>query len=265
MQTANDSLSSLNFKGLAAVITGGATGIGRQTARQIVNDGGSVVLVGRRLEKLQQAATDIDPSGKQVALIVGDVSQRATTADAVALAVKRFGGLDFLINNAGTFISKGFLEHSDGDLDEQLGVGIKGPFYAAQAAIPELRRRHGGSIVNVGSIIGSVPLSHIQTCALSAAKAGLHMLTRNLAQEFAADRIRVNAVAPAMVATSLYDQLMTHEEMLAELPTMNAQYPLGRIGQPDDVARSILFLAHPRNSWMTGVILPLNGGAAFTS
>ena len=265
MQTTNDAYSPSDFKGLTAVITGGATGIGRETAKQIVNAGGNVVLVGRRLAKLEQSAVETDPSGSHVALLAGDVSQRATTADAVALAVKRFGGVDILINNAGTFISKGFLDHSDADLDEQLGVGIKGPFYAAQAAIPELRRRQGGSIVNVGSIIGSLPLSHIQTSALSAAKAGLHMLTRNLAQEFAADRIRVNAVAPAMVATSLYDQLMTHEEMIAELPKMNAQYPLGRIGQADDVARGILFLANPRNSWMTGVILPLNGGVAFTS
>jgi NAD(P)-dependent dehydrogenase (short-subunit alcohol dehydrogenase family) len=251
-----------DFTGLVALITGGGTGIGLETARALLADGARVVLTGRRPATLESAARELDPSGRRLAFHAGDIALAATSRTAAGLAVERFGGLDILVNNAGTFLSKGFLAHTENDLDEHLAVGIKGPFFAAQAAIPLLRQRGGGAIVNVGSIIGRSTLPALQTSALSAAKAGLHMLTRNLAQEFAADRIRVNAVAPAMVATPLYDGLMTPAQFAAALPALNAQYPLGRVGQAADIASAILFLASPRNSWISGTVLEIDGGLA---
>jgi NAD(P)-dependent dehydrogenase (short-subunit alcohol dehydrogenase family) len=234
--------------------------MGLATARALVAQGASVVISGRRESVLRAAVAEIDPGGRHAAYVAGDIGVASTSRLAVAEAVARFGGLDLLLNSAGVFLSKGFLEHIEADLDQHLSVGIKGTFFACQAAISELKKRGGGAIVNVGSVIGTVALPHIQTSALSVAKAGVHMLTRNLAIEFARDRIRVNAIAPAMVATPLYADLMSPAQFAEALPGMNSQYPLGRIGRVDDVSELVLFLFSDRSSWMTGTVVPLDGG-----
>jgi NAD(P)-dependent dehydrogenase (short-subunit alcohol dehydrogenase family) len=256
----NNLPSAYEFSEKVALIVGGGTGMGLATARALVDQGAKVVLTGRRDMVLKKAAAEIDPSGQKVAWVAGDIGSLATAQAAVAEAVQRFGGLDLLVNSAGVFLSKGFLDHTEADLDEHYSVGIKGTFFACQAAIPELRKRGGGAIVNVGSVLGTVALPHLQTSALSVAKAGVHMLTRNLAIEFAGDKIRVNAIAPAMVATPLYENLMTPAQFAEALPGLNAQYPLGRIGQTSDASELILFLLSARSSWITGAVLPLDGG-----
>jgi NAD(P)-dependent dehydrogenase (short-subunit alcohol dehydrogenase family) len=250
----------MEFENKTVVITGGATGIGRETARAFLERGANVVLNGRREMKLQEAITELDPSGKHVAYLAGDIGIPETARQLIRTAVQRFGGVDILVNNAGIFKPTPFLEHTEGDYNAYVSIILGGTFHASQAAIPEMQKRGGGAIVNTGSMWASQAIGATPSSAYSAAKAGVHALTRNLAIEFAADHIRVNAVAPAVVETPVYNTFMSDDEVKEVLPSFNNFHPLGRNGQPQDVAAAILFLAGSQADWITGVVLPVDGG-----
>ena len=250
----------MEFENKTVVITGGATGIGRETARAFLEQGANVVLNGRREMKLQEAITELDAGGKHVAYLAGDIGKPDTARQLIHLAVQRFGGVDVLINNAGIFKPTPFLEHSEEDYSAYINIILGGTFFTSQAAIPEMQKRGGGAIVNTGSMWASQAIGATPSSAYSAAKAGVHALTRNLAIEFAADNIRVNAVAPAVVETPVYNTFLSDDEVREVLPSFNSFHPLGRNGQPRDVSSAIVFLAGPQASWITGVVLPVDGG-----
>jgi NAD(P)-dependent dehydrogenase (short-subunit alcohol dehydrogenase family) len=246
----------MSLENKVVVVTGGGTGIGADAAQAFYNAGAKVVLNGRREDKLSRTAEKIDPSGKNIAFVVGDIGQPQTSQHLAELAAKRFGGVDILFNNAGIFQPKPFLEHTEEDLNRYLNL-VRGYFFMSQAAITEMRKRGGGVIVNTGSMwalhaIGATPCSGSST-----AKGAVHSLTHNLAIEFASENIRVNAIAPAVVETPLFDPLLTPEQ----LASFNAFHPLGRNGQPKDITEAVLFLADDsRSGWITGIILPVDGG-----
>jgi len=250
----------MSFDNKVVIITGAGSGIGLETARAFVAQGAKVVLNGRNPEKLEKAAHDIDPAGDAVTTFVGDIGEVVTAANVVALAIEKFGGVDILINNAGIFAPKAFLDHSEEDFDAYARIILKGSFFAAQAAARAMRVRGGGVIVNTGSMWASQAIGATPSSAYSATKAGVHALTRNLAIELADDRIRVNSVAPAVVETPVYETFMSAEQVRDVLPTFNSLHPLGRNGQPKDVVSAILFLASDQASWITGAILPVDGG-----
>lgn len=248
------------FNNKVVLITGGGTGIGKAAAKGFLAQGAKVVLNGRRQEVLDKTVSELDPSGKSIAIVTGDIGLIETSKQMVAQALKRFGSVDILINNAGIFKPTPFLAHTEDDFNDYVNVVLRGTFFASQAAIPEMQKRGGGAIVNVGSMWAIQAIAATPSSAYSAAKAGVHALTRNLAIEFAKDNIRVNAVAPAVVETPVYDTFMSPEEVRRVLPTFNSFHPLGRNGQPQDVVEAILYLASDRASWVTGTVLPIDGG-----
>lgn len=250
----------MSFENKVVLITGAGTGIGRSAAEAFVQRGAKVVLNGRREDVLKKAAFEIDPSGERVAVVAGDISDVTTGRRMVDKARERFGGVDILVNNAGVFRPTSFLEHTEEDFDRYAGIILKGSFFAAQAAISAMLERGGGVIVNTGSMWAEQAIGATPSSAYSAAKAGVHALTRNLAIEFATSGIRVNTVAPAVVETPIYGTFMTPEQVEATLPTFNAFHPIGRSGQAADVVAAILFLASPEAGWITGAVLPVDGG-----
>jgi len=249
----------MRFNGKVAILTGAGSGIGKETARRLVEEGAKVAINGRNKAKLEEAAKEMDSSGTNVAILAGDIALPATGQALVNLALERFGHLDILVNNAGVFNPKPFLELTEEDYDWYLDTILKGKFFAAEAAAKAMKE-HGGAIVQTGSMWAIQAIAATPSAAYSAANAGVHAMVRNLAIELAPYKIRVNAVAPAVVETPIYNTFMSADQVAEVLPTFKAFHPLGRNGQPKDVADAILFFASDEASWITGTILPVDGG-----
>ena len=249
----------MRFENKVAIVTGGGSGIGLEAAKRLYAEGASVLLNGRDEAKLRAAAEEIGEASR-VAIFAGDVAKVATSGALVETAEKRFGGADILINNAGVFKPIPFGEVTEEQYDWFLDTILKGKFFMAQAAAKAMKKRGGGVIVNTGSMWALQAVGATPSSAYSAANAGVHALARNLALELAGDHIRINAVAPAVVETPVYSTFLSEEDVSKVLPTFNAFHPLGRNGQPRDVATAILFLASDEASWITGTTVPIDGG-----
>lgn len=251
-------MNSFSLK--VAIVTGGSSGIGKEVAIRLVKAGAKVIIGGRDKNKLAQAATEIDPTGTNVRIFAGDIANPQTAIGLVNVATSEFGGVDILINNAGVFRPKPFLELTEAEYDWFIDTILKGKFFMAQAAAKAMQQRGGGAIVQTGSLWALQAIGATPSSAYSAANAGVHALTRNLAIELASSNIRINTVAPGVVETPVYNTFMTEEQVKETLPAFNQFHPLGRNGQPGDIADAILFLASPNASWITGTVLPIDGG-----
>lgn len=248
----------MRFENKIAVITGGGSGIGLAAAERLAAEGAKVVINGRSEEKLKQAVANI--GAEQADYLAGDIGDPKVGQALVDKAKGRFGGVDILLNNAGIFTPKPFLDLSEADYDGFLTTILKGKFFTAQAAARAMRERGGGAIVHTGSMWAEVAVAATPSSAYSAANAGVHALVRNLAIELAGDKIRVNGVAPAVVETPVYGTFMSEEEVAKTLPTFNDFHPIGRNGQPADVVAALLFLASEEAGWITGTVMPVDGG-----
>ena len=248
------------FTDRTVVITGGGGGIGRAAAERFLDEGASVVLSGTRADRLEAVQRDLDPAGDRTLIVAGQITAREQAQALVERAVERFGGVDVLVNSTGIFRPAAFAEQTEDHLEEALGSILRPTYWVSQAVVESMRERGGGAIVNVGSMWAIDAIATTPTSAYSMAQAGRHALTKNLAIELAADGIRVNTVALAFVETPAYERFLTPEEAQAVLASVDGFHPLGRRGQPADVAEAIVFLASDGARWITGTTLPIDGG-----
>ena len=251
----------MDFNGKVVVITGGGGGIGKAAARRFLDEGASVVLAGTRRAVLEAARDELDPSGARVEIVAGQITTREQAQALIGTAVERFGGVDVLVNSTGIFRIVPFLEQTEEHLEEALGSILYPTYWVSQAAAQAMRERGGGgAIVSVGSMWAMDAIATTPTSAYSAAQAGRHALTKNLALELAPEHIRVNTVALAFVETPAYERFLSHEEAEEVLDAVDGFHPLGRRGQPGDVIEAIAFLAGDGARWITGTTLPVDGG-----
>jgi NAD(P)-dependent dehydrogenase (short-subunit alcohol dehydrogenase family) len=248
------------FSDKVVLITGGGGGIGRAAAGRFLEHGASVVLTSTRASVLDVAQAELDPGRERTLTVAGQITGRAQAQELVARAVERFGGVDVLVNSTGIFRPAPFEEQTEEHFEEALGSILRPTYWVAQAVVPSMRSRGGGAIVNVGSMWAVDAIATTPTSAYSAAQAGRHVLTKNLAIELAADGIRVNTVALAFVETPAYERFLTPDEAQAVLDSVDGFHPLGRRGQPGDVAEAVAFLAGDGARWITGTTLPIDGG-----
>jgi NAD(P)-dependent dehydrogenase (short-subunit alcohol dehydrogenase family) len=241
-----------DFRGKAAFVTGGATGIGLACARAFVEGGGSVMLAARRGDVLARAASDLGPSA---AFVECDVTSDASVDAAVAATVERFGALHAAVNAAGMGMAGPVTGQATEAFAMTLDTNLTGVFRCVRAEARAMKNCGGGSIVNVSSIAGV--LTHRWMSAYCVSKAGVNMLTRCAADELGEFGVRVNAVMPGLVDTELAVTLTSNEAATAEY---RSRMPLARIGVPRDVGSIVAFLLSDEASWVTGQCIGVDGG-----
>jgi NAD(P)-dependent dehydrogenase (short-subunit alcohol dehydrogenase family) len=251
------------FTGKVAVVTGGASGIGRAIAGRLAAEGAVVIIADRDATRGEAAAEELSTSGAEGTFAELDVTRAADCARVVELAVDRGGGLDLLVCSAGIGAGAPIAMLDEADWDRVLDVNLKGTFLCARAAFPALAARGGGAIVNIASIAGFLAAPGFG--AYAASKAGVIQLTRVLALEGAPQNVRANSLCPIWVETPLLQRhLESASHPAIARREMVRRIPLGRIATVDDVAAAALFLASDEAAFITGVALPIDGGALCT-
>jgi NAD(P)-dependent dehydrogenase (short-subunit alcohol dehydrogenase family) len=247
------------MKGLTALITGGGSGIGLATAKMFLDAGANVMITGRTQSTLEEAAASLD-GGTRLKWKVGDVSSEGHAKMLVQQTTQTFGTLNILVNNAGVFSGGSLLQMEEDDFDYNIGTNLKGTWFMCRYAARPLIDAGGGAIVNVSSYLAVRAHSSTPCSAYAASKGGILSLSKALAVELAPNKIRVNAVLPALVNTPMVSDLPGVTDAKDLLEKAGKAHPIGRCGEGDDVARAIYFLADPSNSWITGAEIAVDGG-----
>lgn len=238
----------MTTKPQTVIITGSSSGIGLDIARAFVERGAGVVLNGRDPDKLAEVAAQFTDG---VVAVAGDIGAAQTGADLVQAAVERFGGVDVLVNSAGVFAGKPFLDVTEAELDGYLRGNLKGTYFTTQAAVRQMRAQGtGGSIINIGTVLVDHAIAGFPATAPVVSKAGIHALTVSLAAELAADRIRVNTVAPGVIRTPMHGG--------GDVDAFRGLALLDRVGEVDEITAAVLYLADA--DFTTGHTLDVDGG-----
>ena len=250
------------YSGRVAIVAGGALGIGRAAARKLATEDASVVICSDREDQVEEALAELREEGLEVSGRRADVTSSADMKRLMEFATETYGGVDVLVNSAGVQRYGTVVETEEEVWDEVLDVNLKGIYLASKHAIPQMRKRGGGAIVNLSSVQAFA--SQKGVAAYTASKGGINALTRAMALDHAEDNIRVNAVCPASVDTpmlrwsaDLFKGEKSVEETVAEWGKM---HPVGRVARAEEVAEVIAFLASPRSSFVTGGEYKVDGG-----
>ncbi len=248
-------LSAFSLAGKTAIITGASKGIGKAIAQILGKAGANVVISSRNQEALDEVAAELMKEGIMAIGIAANAGKTSDLTNLVDKTVAAFGGVDIIVNNAATNPVFGALETVDERaIDKIMDVNLKGPFLLAKAAFPELQKR-GGSIINISSVEGVTPSQGLGMYSVS--KAALIMLTKSMAVEWGRHNIRVNAICPGLIQTKFSEALWTNEKIMK---MMMQKVPLGRMGQPEEMAGLALFLASDAGAYCTGGVYVADGG-----
>ena len=250
------------FDAKVVLVTGASSGIGRATALALGREGARVVAGGRRRDRLDRVAQAVRDAGGVCEPVLGDVREESVCAAYVATAVERYGGLDGLVNAAGVIGSGGLLESTSQEWDRVMDSNLRSMFLMTKAAAPALIERKG-AVVNLSSVAGPRPYPGLLAYCVS--KAAVDQLTRCMALDLAPRGVRVNAVNPGVVVTELHTVTNAVPDYPGFLERSKTTHPLGRVGQPEEIASLILFLLGGEAGWITGVTYGIDGGRALAS
>lgn len=243
----------MRLSGKVALVTGGSRGIGFATAKILSENGATVIITARNQERLEKSISKISNSIG----IAADIRNSNDVKNVVNKTIEKFGRLDILVNNAGIFPKiKQLHEIDEDEWNEVLDVNLTGQFRFTKEAIPHLQKT-SGSIINISSDAGIKAYQGFNADAYSASKAALILLTKCWALEYSKDKIRVNCICPGVVDTDMTKPFLKTQK---DKEFMNSEHPIGRIGQPDEVGKAVLYFASDDASWTTGAVLAVDGG-----
>lgn len=253
-------MADFGLSGRVALVTGASGGLGRHFAGVLARAGAAVALAARRRERLEEAVGEIAAGGGRATAVACDVADAASVAAAVAAAEAALGPLDIVVNNAGIAISKPMLEHSEAEWDRVVDTNLKGAWLISrEVAARWVAARRGGRIVNIASLLALRPIRHVPSYC--AAKAGLAHLTHTMAMELARRGITVNAIAPGYFETDMNCGFLQSEVGQALI----SRIPMGRSGMAGDLDGALLLLTSDAGAYITGAVLPVDGGHAVAS
>jgi NAD(P)-dependent dehydrogenase (short-subunit alcohol dehydrogenase family) len=244
------------LKGKIGIVTGAGSGIGRACAIALAKEGARVALAGRRRNKIEEVAREI---GDKAFALASDVSNTSDISRLLDQTVSRFGGLNFLLNNAGILQIGNAEQITEDQWDRTFNVNVRAVWLLSRAALPHLRKAGGGSIINVASTLGIVGARN--RAAYASSKGAVVQLTKSMAVDHGHENIRVNAICPSFVDTELTAAFLSQaQDPEAVRRERIAAHPIGRLGRPQDLAGMAVYLASDESSWVTGAVLPVDGG-----
>src|SRR5579864_2824264 len=242
----------MRLSGKVAIVTGGGSGIGRGIALAFSREGAKVVIAGRHTKKLDEAAAEIGPA---CLAQPANVSHAGDIQKLIAAALDRFGGIHVLVNNAGVLLPGTAESHTEEDWNETFAINVRAIWLLSRAVLPHMRAAGSGSIINIGSVLSLVAARN--RVAYAASKGAVLSMTRAMALDHAPEKIRVNCICPGIVDTEMVARFGLDENARRQRVAL---HPLGRFGQPEDVAGAAVFLASDESSWITGTAFPIDGG-----